>query len=173
MKSNEQQLDICVDKFDCYHRDKCTLPLKDSEPNVSESHLRTNIDYFQQFRILVQNCALSSKIAICQLLTSIDSIIYRGSSSDGRSQVWSIRLFYFFGLSLSLSWVPLWVCLSASILCVCVSASMLCVIVSVSMHLRLCVCVHIVRLCVCVSWVPLLLLPPSSAKSLYSQQWLQ
>ena len=36
-----------VDKFDCYRRrDKCMLPLKDSEPNVSESHLRTNIDYF-------------------------------------------------------------------------------------------------------------------------------
>ena len=49
VKSNEQRVDICVDKFDCYRCDKCILPLKGSEPNVSESQLGINIDCFQQF----------------------------------------------------------------------------------------------------------------------------
>ena len=47
LELNVKQLDICVDKFDCYHhQDKCIFPLKNSEPNVSENHLRTNIDNF-------------------------------------------------------------------------------------------------------------------------------
>ena len=60
VKLDAERFDICVDKFDCYcHRHKCLVPLKDSEPNVSESHFRTNIDYFQQFRIFVYICVLS------------------------------------------------------------------------------------------------------------------
>ena len=68
VKLNVEQLDIGGDKFDCYRQqDKCNLPPKDSEPNVSESHVRANIYCFQQFRILVY-IFLCNLIHTCLLL---------------------------------------------------------------------------------------------------------